>query len=125
MHLGNLLLWLTLATTLGPQGETAGWRAAPTHCVVEAVGDECQVTLNLHVPQSDDEGYCLFMGDTRISCDYLPGKVYDVVLRFSKKQQLTVRNATTGDIVYDVTLHIESLKPHRKRRRIKQPWSIF
>lgn len=119
-------LWLTLLFILGwspaIQADPAGWRIKPNVCVVEQIGDACELKLNISLWGDIPQHSCLFLKDAPVQCWAMPDEKISVTLQLREASVISMRDSEDRTLLQQ-TLEIKSLS--RIRRRVRTPWSVF
>ncbi|WP_168171457.1 DUF3019 domain-containing protein [Lacimicrobium sp. SS2-24] len=119
-------LWLTFWLILGwpsvLKAEPAGWRVQPSICVVEQIGDACELQLNIRLWGDIPQHSCLFLKDTMLECWSVPSTHLRVNLEFREASVISMRDSDDRTLLEE-TLEIKSLS--RIRQRVRTPWSVF
>ncbi len=119
-------LWLIILLMLGwsqtIQAEQAGWRIKPNICVVEQMGDPCELKLNISLWGEIPDHSCLFLQDAMVQCWAMPDKNISVTLEFREATVISMRDSDDRTLLQE-TLEVKSLS--RIRQRVRTPWSVF
>ncbi|GGD70276.1 DUF3019 domain-containing protein [Lacimicrobium alkaliphilum] len=119
-------LWLTLLFMLGwsqaLQAEPAGWRIKPNICVVEQIGDACELQLDISLWGEIPQHSCLFIQDSQVQCWAMPDEKISITLQFREASVISMRDSDDQTLLQE-TLEIKSLS--RIRQRVRTPWSVF
>ena len=105
-----------------PLASAADWQIMPQICVAETDSSDCEMTLSIS-PATDetDQELCAFIDDEKLMCWQDAPQPKTVSL--SSDSWLFIRNAD-GAIVYSQKLLVK-WQQSSKRRRVRDPWSLF
>ncbi|GAB5381294.1 MAG: hypothetical protein Alis3KO_31650 [Aliiglaciecola sp.] len=100
------------------------WEVSPKVCIVESMGDECEIALNINVQKLEKGQYCYFQNDTLLSCWHTENTQNQVVLRFSEPTILILKNQH-DETVFSHPIDLKARESTKRTRRVRQPWSLF
>ena len=105
-----------------PWASAAEWQLMPQIGVAETDSSDCEMTLSIS-PATDetDQELCAFIDDEKLMCWQDAPQPKTVSL--SSDSWLFIRNAD-GAIVYSQKLLVK-WQQSSKRRRVRDPWSLF
>lgn len=119
-------LWLIILLILGwsqtIQAEQAGWQIKPNICVVEQIGEPCELKLNISLWGDIPEHSCLFLQDAMVECWAMPDAQISVTLQVREASVISMRDSDDRTLLQE-TLEVKSLS--RIRQRVRTPWSVF
>jgi hypothetical protein len=121
------LLYLTLISSpsINAQGvDTDTWVVQPNTCIVQSLGDFCELALSINLPALPHGEYCYYQNEQVLSCFDLNTPVLLVEIRFNEFTLLSLRN-TSEQIIFSQALAIKTRKTNKKVRRVRDPWSLF
>ncbi|MBE1301049.1 MAG: DUF3019 domain-containing protein [Alteromonadaceae bacterium] len=126
----QLLTILLLLSCLNIQKSVAvtnSWKVIPTTCLVKERGDVCNLKLTIEVPQellgNSATEVCFALEDIILSCAQSTSEYIEVDVEFNKEQRFSVLLA--GKTAYETKLIIQTTSPIVKKRRVRNPWSLF
>lgn len=116
----KILTWLSFIFT--PLATAADWQIMPQICVAETDSNDCEMTLSI-LPATDetDQELCAFIDDEKLMCWQNAPPTKTVSL--TSDSWLFIRDAD-GAIVYSQKLLVK-WQQSPKRRRVRDPWSLF
>ena len=100
------------------------WRVRPNTCIVQSLGDFCELELSINLPELPQGEYCYYQNEQSLLCFELSNPILLVELRFSKYTLVTLRNKSQ-QILFTQALNIKTRKTKKKVRRVRDPWSLF
>ncbi len=100
------------------------WTVQPSSCIVDTLGDECEMQLNIMTRDLTPGDYCYFQDQVQLSCWHTDEPITQVHLRFTQPTVVLLKNAQ-GQIMLTHSIDIKSRESSRKTRRVRQPWSLF
>lgn len=103
---------------------TNTWRVQPNTCIVQSLGDFCELELSISLPALPQGEYCYYQNEQRLFCFNLTKPVLLVEIRYNEYTALTLRNSSQ-QILFTQDLDIKTRKTKKKVRRVRDPWSLF
>lgn len=100
------------------------WQVVPKVCIVQTVGDMCQLALNITLPALEHEVVCYYLDDNLLQCFPSIQPITKLTVSFSKNIRLTLRTKN-AEILYTQALEIKTREISIKVRRVRDPWSFF
>ena len=104
--------------------QTPAWTIQPSMCIAQKVGDECQLTFIIETQTMPSELLCLFLDGKLLTCSQQAYFHKKTSISIKQDALLELKNKTQ-QIILSKTLRIKYLEPHKQRRRIRPPWSLF
>jgi hypothetical protein len=100
------------------------WRVQPNTCIVQSLGDFCELELSIDLPALAQGGYCYYQNEQRLLCFDMSEPLLLVEIRYNEYTALTLRNSSQR-ILFTQVLDIKTRKTKKKVRRVRDPWSLF
>jgi hypothetical protein len=100
------------------------WRVQPNTCIVQSLGDFCELELSIILPKLPEGEYCYYQNEQLLFCFELTSPKLLVEMRFSEYTLLTLRNKSQ-QILFTQALDIKTRKTKKMVRRVRDPWSLF
>lgn len=124
--------WLTLlAASLGivmcdnkAQAAPIQWEVRPKICIVESMGDECEIVLNISAQDLPQGRYCFYQNEALLNCWHANKAQKQVRLRFSEPTELVIKNEN-NEAVFIHSIDLKARESTKRTRRVRQPWSLF
>lgn len=114
------------------------WQIQPKACIVESKGDECELKLEILMPELKNGVYCYFANQAVLQCFKSDAPPAMITISFSETTILSIRqvpavNNTISTIdtrdlpapLFSQTLEIRTRKSSKQVRRVRDPWSLF
>ncbi|GAC15410.1 DUF3019 domain-containing protein [Aliiglaciecola lipolytica] len=105
-------------------GETPSWSVQPKVCIVENLGDLCEMELSLSFHGLEPGKYCYFQDQTRLNCWSGSAQQTTLLIRFTKDTVLYLKSAQ-GNVILSHKMDIKARASNKQVRRVRQPWSLF
>lgn len=119
-------LWLIICWVLvwpqAIQADPAGWQIKPNICVVEQLGDACELQLDISLWGDIPQHSCLFLQEALVECWAMPDEKISVTLQFHEASVISMRDSDDRTLLQQ-RLEVKSLS--RIRQRVRTPWSVF
>lgn len=106
---------------------TNNWKVIPTTCLVKERGDACNLKLTIQVPQellgNNSTEVCFAVEEAILRCAKSTTEFLEVDVEFDTEKRFSIQLA--GQTVYETKLKIQTTSPIVKKRRVRNPWSLF
>ncbi|MDF2177905.1 DUF3019 domain-containing protein [Aliiglaciecola sp. CAU 1673] len=117
-----LILWISAGGSPIAVAQERAWALKPTVCVVERLGEVCELPLNIELFGVFPAQACLFLQSTELACwSPIPSQI-SVVVEYNEPAEISLRDPLDLPILSS-HLDIKALIP--VRRRVRAPWSLF
>ncbi|AYA63324.2 DUF3019 domain-containing protein [Alteromonas sp. RKMC-009] len=94
----------------------------PQICVGEQQTEPCEMRITIHVPQhAVDNEFCVYADEKQLFCG--TGSLPPQTVRLKHDSWIFIKN-TRGDVIYSQKLLVK-WKQKEKRKRVRDPWSLF
>ncbi|MCF2948748.1 DUF3019 domain-containing protein [Paraglaciecola aquimarina] len=103
---------------------SAAWSIQPNICISDKVGDNCQLTINIEIENLPTGLHCLFLDDQQLSCSEQGKFLNEISITIKQNAVLMLKNKDQQTVLSQA-LSIKYQATFAKRRRIRNPWSIF
>jgi hypothetical protein len=126
------------AMTERKEGNQQGWLVQPKACIVEALGDECELSFDIILPTLEKGVYCYFANNENLQCFNSKNPVSVIEISFSENTLLSLRlmPSTNNTILaidtnnlppplFTQMLEIRTRTSKKQVRRVRDPWSLF
>ncbi|MFT6267960.1 MAG: hypothetical protein ACJAVV_000765 [Alphaproteobacteria bacterium] len=120
----SYLLLISSQSIHAQSADNDTWRVQPNTCIVQSLGDFCELELSINLPELPQGEYCYYQNEQSLFCFELSNPILLVELRFSEYTLLTLRNKSQ-QILFTQALDIKTRKTKKKVRRVRDPWSLF
>ncbi|MEP4888428.1 MAG: DUF3019 domain-containing protein [Aliiglaciecola sp.] len=119
-----MLTFMLLAYLPKAWSNSPSWHVQPKVCIVENLGDTCEMVLTMHFKNLAPGAYCYYQGQTPLNCwtDAPPEKT--LVIRFIEETTLYLKSQD-GSVILSHTMDIKARANKKQVRRVRQPWSLF
>ncbi|GAB2692788.1 DUF3019 domain-containing protein [Aliiglaciecola aliphaticivorans] len=115
---------LALAYLPNSWSQTPSWRVQPKVCIVENLGDTCEMVLTLKFENLAPGTYCYYQGQTRLNCWTGAAVNKTLIIRFIEETTLYLKS-DNGKVILSHQLDIKARASKKRVRRVRQPWSLF
>lgn len=108
------------------------WQITPSTCISNASGELCRVEITVNMPLSlrkdtqppkQSEQVCFYINEQILRCTSSQSDVAKIPVAINQTSTLTIW--INDRLVAEKQLVFQSLTPNKKRRRVRNPWSIF
>lgn len=106
------------------QARTTSWIVQPKACIAETAQDMCTLAIRITTQQLPTDRVCLYLDDTLIRCFDSRESEQTLSIRFRDEAELRLLDAN-GKQILAQSLDVKGRQQIVKRRRIRQPWSLF
>lgn len=120
----SFLLFIQSQPTLAQDKTPDTWQVQPNTCIVQSLGDYCELALSINLPSLPEGEYCYYQNLEVLLCFELNKPTLLVEMRFNEYTLLTLRN-NAQQILFTQALDIKTRKAKKKVRRVRDPWSLF
>jgi hypothetical protein len=120
----SCLLFLQSQSTRAQDKDNNIWRVQPNTCIVESLGDYCELALSINLPLLPEGEYCYYQNLDVITCFNSSKPVLLVEMRFNEYTLLTLRDKSQ-QILFTQAVDIKTRKTKKKLRRVRDPWRLF
>lgn len=100
------------------------WHVQPNTCIVQSLGDFCELELSIVLPKLPEGEYCYYQNEQQLLCFGLKRPKLVVEMRYNEYTLLTLRNKSQ-QILFTQALDIKTRKTKKMVRRVRDPWSLF
>lgn len=122
LHIGLAVhLW---ATAFHCESEEPRWQVSPSVCIGTSNDKACQMQVNISYYAMAEGEYCLVLNEQQLQCwpkSKLP-KTYSITF---ETESVLYLNHTETAISLSHPLAVQYRQGAVKRRRIRNPWSLF
>lgn len=118
---GGLVLLAVQSWSFSAVAQDVGWRIKPNVCVVEKMGDACQLELSIEIWGELPPHACLFFSDQQLQCWQVPAKHVQLSLSYSETTVLSMRHEDQDILTETLEVKAQSAL----RQRVRKPWSLF
>ncbi len=105
-------------------GAAPSWSVQPKVCIVENLGDTCEMALTLNFQNLQPGTYCYYQDQTRLSCWSGTAQQNTLVIRFNEDTVLYLKSEN-GTVILSHEMDIKARASKKQVRRVRQPWSLF
>ena len=120
----SFLLLIQSQITRAQDLDNNTWRVQPNTCIVQSLGDYCELALSISLPSLPDGEYCYYQNLEVLTCFSLSRPILLVEISFNEYTLLTLQNKSQ-QILFTQALDIKARKTKKKVRRVRDPWSLF
>lgn len=106
------------------KAEALIWNVSPSTCVVHESGDFCRLGIEVKISNHRTQSSCLYFNNEQLNCWSETPHQFTWELVINKPGMLTLKGPK-NHILLKKKLEIKSIKPVKKRRRVRSPWSMF
>ena len=117
------LLFLT-ADVKHAKATSISWDIRPKTCVVESIGEPCEIELQIELHALPKGQYCYFQNDVLLNCWDSEIPQTRVVLRFNEPVTFALKDKN-GKTVLVHSIDLKTRENSKRTRRVRQPWSLF
>ncbi|MGS2721678.1 DUF3019 domain-containing protein [Paraglaciecola aestuariivivens] len=100
------------------------WDLQPSICVVQNIGDVCEMLIKIDAHHLPQETFCLFLEDALIRCSKRAYFPQEIALTIKQNATLELKDAAHKTVL-SKQLKIKYLESTHLRRRVRAPWSLF
>lgn len=112
------------ARGIASQNNKVFWLVQPTVCIVQTLGDRCNIDLDVVLPRLTKGQYCYYQDSTLLSCFFETNPILKLSLNFSENTLLELKNGSE-ETVFEQVLEIRTREKQKKTRRVRNPWRFF
>lgn len=102
------------------------WQIAPSTCFTDKPGELCRLQISITLPKTlinTRQEVCFLLDDVLLKCIRSDTAQVDFSLLLPTSTELQI--LVDGKLSTRKKLHVQSLTPSSKRRRVRNPWSFF
>ena len=118
----RVIFFCLILLTSTVQAKEPSWQVLPDTCVVNHLGELCEMAVEITTENLPDKTYCLNLGGQPLDCWLAAKTPLQTVLSYRQAIILGLTDSE-NDIVLSLQLKIKALQSNR--RRLRSPWSIF
>ena len=100
------------------------WQVQPKVCIVEKLGDSCEMALSIVTKGLEQGEYCYFNNDQLMHCKSFIHPNDTITVRFSGLTVLQLRDSQ-NNILLSHEMQVKARNSRSQTRRVRQPWSLF
>ncbi|MDN4502006.1 DUF3019 domain-containing protein [Alteromonadaceae bacterium BrNp21-10] len=116
-----LIISIILLSPLS-RAQEPSWQVLPDTCVVQKMGELCEMSVEITTENLPNETYCLNLDGQALDCWLAAETSLQTVLSYRQALLLGLEDPH-HNIVLSLQLKIKALQSNR--RRLRSPWSIF
>ncbi|MFT6087826.1 MAG: hypothetical protein ACJA11_003092 [Glaciecola sp.] len=112
------------AKALADETRLHQWLVQPKACIVQKLGDTCEIDINITLPPLPPGQYCYHQDKQRLICFDAQAQVSQLTLSYTQTIILTLQNQA-NEPFYSQKLKIKTRESKKRVRRVRDPWSLF
>jgi len=112
------------ARALSDEKRLHQWLVQPKACIVQKLGDTCEIEIIITLPPLPPGLYCYYQNKLRLMCFDAQAPMMQLTLNYTQSILFSIQNQE-NEIFYSQQLEIKTRESKKKVRRARDPWSLF